>query len=473
MSYLDAVPAPLRVSPVGGLRPGDAGYDAARTVWNAMVDRKPALIARCSTAADVVAAVRYGRDHGLEIGVRGGGHSVLGLPVTDGGLLIDLTPMDRVWVDPGSRRARVGGGALLGALDTAAQRYGLATTAGNVSHTGVGGLTLGGGVGWLARMYGLTCDNVISYDLVTAAGELVTASRTERPDLFWGLRGGGGNFGVVTDFEFRLHPVGTRALRVDLVHELEHAGTALRGWRDLLAEAPRRATPVARVTERDGRPVLAIGYVWVGEPAEGLRLLAAYMSIGRPVAESVEEQSYLDLQTAGDDVEGHAVRRYWKGHYLRHLSDEAIEAFLDRGDGAYPAARLTLNGGAIGDVPDEDSAYSHRDAQLEFTASMGWIDPAEDEARMTAARVYAAGIEPFSSGAYVNALSDEGASGTLRAYTPAKLTRLAELKHRYDPDNIFHLNQNICPEPCRSGGRPLGAGVQAGTPMKGPEHDSQ
>ncbi|HEU4539906.1 MAG TPA: FAD-dependent oxidoreductase, partial [Jiangellaceae bacterium] len=221
-----------------GVRPGDPGYDAARKVWNAMVDRRPALIAPCGTAADVIAAVRYGRDAGLEIGVRCGGHSVLGLPVTDGGLLIDLAPMSTVRVDPGSRRARVGGGALLGALDTAAQRYGLTTTAGNVSHTGVGGLTLGGGVGWLARMYGLSCDNVTSYDVVTATGELVTASPTERPDLFWGLRGGGGNFGVVTEFEFRLHPVGTQALRVDLVHELDDAAAVLRGWRELLAEAP-------------------------------------------------------------------------------------------------------------------------------------------------------------------------------------------------------------------------------------------
>jgi FAD/FMN-containing dehydrogenase len=440
-----ALSGPRTGRPVRTLRPGDPGYDAARTVWNAMVDRRPAMIVACSTAADVIAAVRYGRDAGLEIGVRCGGHSVLGLPVTDGGLLIDLAPMNAVSVDPGSRRARVGGGALLGALDTAAQRYGLATTAGNVSHTGVGGLTLGGGVGWLARRFGLTCDNVSSYEVVTADGELVSASAAERPDLFWGLRGGGGNFGVVTEFEFRLHLVGTRALVVEFVHELEDAGTALRAWRDLLPDAPLGATPVARVTASESRPLVTIGYVWVGDPAEGRRLLAAYRSIGTPVAQRVEELSYLDLQTEDDDVEGHSVRRYWKGHYLRQLTDEAIEAFLDRGNGAYPAARLTLGGGAISDVPAEDAAYSHRDAQLEFTAATGWTDPAEDEARMAAARKYAAGIEPFASGAYVNALSDEGASGVRRAYTSAKLARLIELKRRYDPDNVFHLNQNIRP----------------------------
>ena len=430
---------------VSGLRPGDPGYDAARAVWNAMVDRRPALIVRCGTAADVAAAVRYGRDSGLEIGVRCGGHSVLGLPLADGGLLIDLAPMGTARVHPGSRRARVGGGALLGALDIASQRYGLATTAGNVSHTGVGGLTLGGGVGWLSRLCGLSCDNVTSFEVVTATGEVVTASPSERPDLYWGLRGGGGNFGVVTEFEFRLHPVGTRALEVDFVHEFEDAHTVLQGWRELLASAPRRATPVARVTELDGRPVVRIGFAWVGDPAEGRRLVSDYGSIGHPVAERVEEMSYLDLQTAGDDVEGSAVRRYWKGHYLRQLTDEAIDAVLDRGNGTYPTARLTMNGGAITDLPDDDCAYSHRDAQIEFTTSSGWFDPAEDVARMTAAREYAAGLEPFASGAYLNALADEGDRGVRRAYSPAKLARLTELKREYDPDNVFHLNPNIPP----------------------------
>ncbi len=428
-----------------GLRPGDLGYDSARAVWNAMVDRKPALIVRCSSPADVVAAVRHGRDEGLEIGVRCGGHSVLGLPLTDGGLLIDLAPMGTAQVDPVRRRARVGGGALLGALDIASQRHGLATTAGNVSHTGVGGLTLGGGVGWLSRLCGLSCDNVTSFEVVTAEGDVVTASATERPDLYWGLRGGGGNFGVVTEFEFRLHDVGTTALEVEFVHEFEDAHEALRGWRDLLGEAPRRATPVARVGDLDGRPVLRIGYVWVGDPSEGRSLGSSYRSIGRPIAERVEELSYLDLQTAGDDVEGHAIRRYWKGHYLTHLSDDAIEAILDRGNGAYPAARLTMNAGAISDLPDEDSAYSHRDALIEFTTSVGWVDPSEDQARMSASREYAAGIEPFASGAYVNALSDEGDQGVRRAYSAAKLARLTELKRKYDPDNVFHLNPNIRP----------------------------
>ena len=426
-----------------GLRPGDRGYDEARAVWNAMVDRRPAVVMPCATTADVVAAVRHGRETGLEIGVRCGGHSVQGLPVADGGLLIDLSPMGSARVDPAGRRARVGGGALLGALDVASQRYGLATTAGNVSHTGVGGLTLGGGVGWLARQYGLSCDNVVSYEVVTADGEVVTASATERPELFWGLRGGGGNFGIVTEFEFRLHAVGTSAVRAQWTHEFDDAEAALHGWRELLAWAPRRATPVARVTHEAGRPVVTTGFVWVGDPADGRELLAAYRGIGRPVAELVQELSYLELQTRNDEDEQHGVRRYQKGHYFTELSDAAISAFLDRGaNDDHPDARLTLNAGAIADVPDEESAYGHRDALVEFSSGTEWTDPAEDAARIGAARAYAAGLEPYASGAYVNTLADEPVR---RAYPPAKLARLVALKRRYDPDNVFHLNQNIVP----------------------------
>ncbi|MFD7159757.1 FAD-binding oxidoreductase [Kribbella sp. NPDC059898] len=422
-------------------RPGDAGYDSGRAVWNAMVDRHPALIARCASTADVVAALRYGQDAGLELGVRGGGHSFLGLPVVEGGLLLDLSAMNTVQVDPVSRRARVGGGALLGALDVAAQRYGLATTAGNVSHTGVGGLTLGGGVGWLARAYGLTCDNVASYQLVTADGAVLRVSETSYPDLFWGLRGGGGSFGVVTEFEFRLHPVGTQALTVDLYYDLADGGTALYGWRDLLAEAPRAATPVARVGRRAGRPIASIGYVWVGDAEEGRRLLPSYQAIGRPIAQRVREVSYLDLQTQSDDVERHALRRYCKGHYLRSLPDAAIDAFLSRD---LPGARLTLNGGAITDVPDDATAYSHRDALLEFTTGDDWTDPTEDTDRITAARTYAAALEPYTSGSYVNTIADNCPTAIHRAYSPEKLSRLRDLKSTYDRANTFSRTALTC-----------------------------
>ena len=422
------------------LRQGDPGYDRARTVWNAMVDRCPRVIARCASAGDVVAAVRIARELDLEIGVRCGGHSVLGLAVPDDGLMIDLTPMDAVRVDPARRRAVVQGGALLGALDRAAQRYGLATTAGNVSHTGVGGLTLGGGMGWLARQYGLACDNVISYRVVTASGRVLRASRAEHPDLYWGLRGGGGNFGVVVEFEFRLHPTGTRALVAEHTFGPEQAVAVLRGWRDLAAGAPRPATFTASV--RDGR--VTAGFVWTGDPRRGRLLAAELDALGEPLARRVAETSYLDLQSRDDTPQGHARRRYWKGHYLRALPDDAIGALLTGGDDS-PSVSLQAHGGAIADVPDGATAFGHRDTAFEYVAATSWINPAEDQARMAAARRHAAAIAPFASGAYVNALSDEGAEGLRRAYPGRKLARLVAVKDAYDPDNVFHLNQNIPP----------------------------
>jgi FAD/FMN-containing dehydrogenase len=429
------------------LLPGDAGYDDARRVWNAMVDRRPAMIIRCAGAGDVVTAVRTARELGLEIGVRCGGHSALGLAVPDGGLMIDLSLMGTVRVDPRRRRARVQGGALLGALDRAAQRHGLATTAGNVSHTGVGGLTLGGGMGWLARQHGLACDNVTSFEMVTAAGETVRASRDQHPDLFWGLRGGGGNFGVVTEFEFRLHPVGTRALLAEFSFPAGQAHDALRGWRDLLAGAPRQATLTASAG-RDG--LVTIGFVWVGDPEAGRGLVPALRALGRPVAERVAELSYLELQRREDTVQGHALRRYSAGHYLRHFPDAAIEAFASRGAAGEPGERLPsaglqAYGGAIADVPEEDTAFSHRDTLIEYGASVSWSDPARDQDQVSAARRCAAALDPYASGAYVNRINDAGSAAVSRAYRAAKLARLTRVKDAWDPGNAFHLNHNIQP----------------------------
>jgi FAD/FMN-containing dehydrogenase len=308
------------------LAPGDPGYDAARAVWNAAVDRRPRLIVRCRNVTDVQMAVRAARDLSLEIGVRCGGHSVVGLGIPDDGLMIDLTPMGAVRVDPIQKRAWVQGGALLGAMDRATQQYGLATTAGNVSHTGVGGLTLGGGMGWLARQHGLSCDNVVAFEMVTADGEVVHANPTENADLYWGLRGGGGgNFGIVTEFEFRLHEVGNAAVITELSFPIEAAGSVLRTWRDLSAEAPRQATFTAGLP--GDQNVVTVGFIWVGHPAAG-RPLPNLESLGRPLTERVVELSYVDLQRIDDTPQGHALRRYWKGHYIRDLSDGAIEALL-------------------------------------------------------------------------------------------------------------------------------------------------
>jgi FAD/FMN-containing dehydrogenase len=434
------------------LTPGDAGYDAARTVWNAMVDRRPRMIVRAASLADVVTAVRLARDLALEIGVRCGGHNVAGFAVPDDGLMIDLTPMGDIRVDPVRRRAHVQGGALLGALDRAAQRYGLATTAGNVSHTGVGGLTLGGGMGWLARQHGLACDNVVSYTMVTADGEVVTASRTVNPDLFWGLRGGGGNFGIVTEFEFQLHRTGTRTLVAEFDFRAEDAVPVLEGWRDLNAVAPREATFTADVSGSSAGPIATVGFVWVGDPARGRRLLPAMRALGRPVAARVTAPSYLALQRRDDSTGGHAYRRYSTAHYLGQFPTAAIEAFLLRGAGDLhagshlPGVGLQAHGGAIADVPDADAAFSHRGTMFEFGAGARWTDPAEDAARTAAARAAGAALDPYASGVYVNSLNaEDGQRGVRRAYPAAKLARLAALKATWDPRNVFHLNQNIRP----------------------------
>jgi len=447
----------------------DRGYDEARTVWNAMVDRRPAVIARCVNTEDVVTALRFGRANTLEMGIRCGGHSIVGHPVVEDGLMIDLSLMNTVQVDPDSRRARVQGGALLGALDREAQRYGLATTAGNVSHTGVGGLTLAGGMGWLARQFGLSCDNVVSCEVVTADGAVLRVSESEHPDLYWGLRGGGGNFGIVTEFEFRLHPMRGQALAVDLFFPLEAADAALQRWRDLLKTAPREATLTAWTGTADewsflppefhGQRIASIGYVWVGDPDEGRRFLPTVRGDGLPIAERVREMTYVELQRMDDTTSDvHGVRRYWKGHYLHELSDAALHAFLTRGingpatdeDSAQTPdaemhAEMQCYGGAIADVADDETAFSHRHALVECVISTRWTDPAEDTKRIKIARQYAKSLEPFASGGYVHAMADEGQAGTQRAYSRDKLARLTALKDQYDPENVFHLNQNIPP----------------------------
>jgi FAD/FMN-containing dehydrogenase len=421
------------------IRPGDAGYDEARQVWNAMVDHRPALIAPCRDTGDVVAALELARREGLEVGIKCGGHSVIGHGVPDGGLMIDLTPMGEVRVDPDRRRAWVQGGALLGALDAASQPFGLATTAGNVSHTGVGGLTLGGGMGWLARQYGLSCDNVLSFEVVTAAGDVVKASAEENTELFWGLRGGGGNFGVVAEFEFALHDTGTQALSVELDFLVADAAPPMARWRDLSASAPRRATYTATVTEG----VASLGFVWVGDPDEGREHARTLEALGRPVDQRVVEMSYVDLQRREDTIKGHDMRRYWKGHYFQELSDGAIDAWLAHDPSM--GASLQAYGGAIAEVPDDATAFSQRQTAFEYVGAARWTDPAEDEHRIATARECAARLTEFASGVYVNVLGDDGPAGVQRAYTAEKLARLTALKDAYDPENVFHRNANIPP----------------------------
>ena len=427
------------------LEPGAVGYDDARTVWNAMVDRRPRYVVQCAGVADVAAAVRFAREHDLEVGIRCGGHGIVGHAVPHDGLMIDLRPMGGVTVDPTTRRARVQGGALLGALDQAAQAHGLATTAGNVSHTGVGGLTLGGGMGWLARQHGLSCDNVVSFEVVTAAGDTLRASADEHPELYWALRGGGGNFGVVTEFEFALHPEPGQALAAEFHYAVTAAARPMQRWRDLSGAAPREATYTTTIADR----VVALGLVWVGDRSAGERVIAdladELTAVAEPAARVVEPMSYLELQTREDDIEGHAWRRYWKGHYFNALDDELIESLLDRDGSDLPNVSLQAYGGAIADVADAETAFSRRDTAFEFVAASRWTDADEDERRMSAPRRYAGTMDRFASGAYVNVLGDDGIAGLRRAYSEEKLARLTAVKDEVDPDNVFHLNQNIPP----------------------------
>ena len=442
--------------------PGDGSYDTHREVWNAAVDRRPAVIARCTSAEDVVAAIRHARDHDLEIAVRCGGHSVMGLSVPDGGLMLDLTPMSAVTVDPAKRRAKVQGGSLLRNLDRASEPHGLATTAGNVSHTGVGGLTLGGGMGWLARQFGLACDNVAAYTVVTASGDVVTASADEHPDLFWGLRGGGGNFGVVTEFEFRLHPTSGRVLVAELTYDAADAAGPMRTWRDMLAGAPRAAMltadgfafPKDSPSRLAGRPAVTVGFVWSGPTEEGRAYLESFkVELPAPAEEDVSEMRYVELQSLYDDRNGHGMRRYSTGHYLPALPDAAVDAFLSRGIPAgapepdwsmMPASGFQAHGGAIGDADDADSAFSFRDTLVEWVAGATWSDPAEDDERMGNARRWARALDPWGTGAYVNVIGDAGE--VRRAYRDSKFEKLIEVKRAWDPDNVFHLNHNIRPD---------------------------
>jgi FAD/FMN-containing dehydrogenase len=391
---------------------------------------------------DVRRAVRVAREHGLTLGVRGGGHSAAGWAVPDDGLMIDLSGMRDVAVDPAARTARVQGGALLGSLDAATQPFGLATTAGIVSHTGIGGLALGGGVGWLARQVGLTCDNVRGFEVVTAEGDVVHATADESPDLFWGLRGGGGNFGVVTRFDLTLHDVGTQALVAEVDLDPEHALDALRTWVARAADAPRPATLYADLVAGGA---LTLGFSWVGDPAGAEGLVAELDRLGTPLARRVEPRSYVELQSQSDVPTAHGFRRYAKSHYVRGLTDAALEAFLAHVDARLGAASLVAYGGAIADVDPDATAFVHRDVEFEYDVGARWEDPADDEAVVASCRRLASGLEPWSTGVYVNALADEGAAGVRRAYGDGTYARLRQVKAAWDPENVFRLNQNIPP----------------------------
>lgn len=436
--------------------PADPGYDEARTLWNAMIDKRPAVVTRCRSTADVVAALAHAKREGLEVAVRGGGHSVAGSSSADGGMVIDLRHLNGVTVDARRRRARVQGGALLADLDRAAHRHGLATTGGMVHHTGVAGLTLGGGYGWLGRVHGLSCDNLVSAEVVTADGEVVVASADEHPELLWGLRGGGGNFGIVTQFEFALHPIGPM-LSVQIRFPTASAATALRRYRDLMDSAPRALCSLAGVesgrgtglTESATSHEVYVWYTYAGDDLdEGRRLGRPLLDVPGAVEDSSEVLTYPALQSITGEASGPGRRHYWKGSLLWELSDDFLDAFAERGRVTQPGAGIEIFslGGAISDVPDDATAYSNRGARFDLLPAATWNSPEDDDGMIAITREHWRLLSRFGRvGVYVNDLGTDAGERVREVYGAATFERLVDLKRRWDPDNVFHLNANIAP----------------------------
>jgi FAD/FMN-containing dehydrogenase len=442
------------------LQPQDDGYDSARAVFNGMYDQRPALVARCDGVADVIAAVNFARDNGLEVAVKGGGHSVPGYSSCDDGIVIDLSPMNAVFVDPEARTARAEGGATWGKFDRETQAFGLATTGGRITTTGIGGLTLGSGSGWLERKFGFTVDNLLSVQLVTAAGEVVTASEDENPELFWGLRGGGGNFGIVTSFEFRLHPLGPIVVGGLLGYPREQAPELLRAWADYLQDAPDElgggfafltAPPEEFVPpEVRGQPVCGVVVLYAGpvedaEPVvQGLR-----DALGAPAMDLVMPMPYLVVQQLLDGANPPGRPQYWKSDTLEEMSDGAIEILVEFGNKApspFTVVVLEAKGGAIPRVPEDSMALIGRAAPFAFYGIAQWEDPAEADDHIGWARAFGEAMEPYSAkGIALNFVMDEGNERVQSAFGPEKYARLVALKDEYDPENMFRRNQNVRP----------------------------
>lgn len=438
--------------------PTDAGYHEARQIWNAMIDRKPALIAQCHSAEDVVAAVNFGRDQSMLVSIKGGGHNIAGNAVCDDGLMIDLSQMKDVEVDVENRRAFVGPGCTLADFDAAAQVHGLATPLGINSTTGVAGLTLGGGFGWLSRKHGMTVDNLISADMVTANGRQTRASATENPDLFWGTRGGGGNFGVVTRFEFQLHPVGPELLSGLMVFPFDQAKSVLTQFARFTETMPdelnvwlviRHAPPLPFLPESvHGKPIVALAICYAGDPEEGEKLIAPLRSFGDAHGEHVGVQPYANWQQAFDPLLADGARNYWKSHNFVKLTDDVVRVALEFGE-KLPSPHCEIFiasiGGQTGRVAHDAMAYSSRDANYVMNVHGRWETPGEDEHCRQWARAFFEAAKPYASGgAYINFLSHDETERVEFAYGDA-YKRLMEVKQKYDPENLFRVNQNIRP----------------------------
>jgi len=440
------------------LLPGEEAYESARRIWNATIDKRPGAIARCDGTPDVVQAVNFARDNGVLLAIRGGGHNIAGNALCDGGLVIDLSRMKAAKVDAKARRVTIEGGATLADLDAATQAHGLATPVGINSTTGLAGLTLGGGFGWLSRKYGMTIDNLESVEAVTAAGEVVKASAKEHPDLFWALRGGGGNFGVVTRFEYRLHPVGPEVLSGLIVYPMSEAKPVLKQYRDFMKQAPdeltvwtvlRLAPPLPFLpADAHGKGIAALAVFYAGDPKQGEKLIAPLRAFGKPVGEHIGMQPYTAWQQAFDPLLTAGARNYWKSHNFTNLPDALFDAVV-ASLGKLPSPQCEIFFGAIGgattrQAPDA-AAYGHRDALYVMNVHGRWDTAAEDARGIAWARDFFQASAPFASGgAYINFLTaDEG--DRVRSAYGANYDRLARVKRQYDPGNLFRVNQNIKP----------------------------
>jgi FAD/FMN-containing dehydrogenase len=440
------------------VRPGDAAYDEHRKVWNGSIDRFPALIARCANQADVIAAVTFARRTGLPVAVRGGGHSFPGLSVCDGGVVIDLALMRGIRVDAEARTARVEAGVLWGELDDATQAFGLATTGGIVTHTGVAGLTLGGGIGWLQRKFGLTIDNLLSATVVTANGEVVKASETENADLFWGLRGAGSNFGIVTEFEFRLHPVGPTVFAGPIFWRIEESPKVMRFYRDWIADMPdelmtilihRKAPPLPFVPpELHGELIVGVACCYAGPVEEGERAVRPLKTLGSPVLDLCQPKPYVEHQAMFDPSYPHGWWYYIRSCDVVELTDDVIDITAEHAMrirsplGGFPIWQL---GGAVARVGDDETAFSGRAAGHTFNISAITATAEGFDEEREWARSFWSALEPHHTSVYVNFLMEEGQERVREAYGAEKYERLRTLKRRYDPDNFFRLNQNIPP----------------------------
>jgi FAD/FMN-containing dehydrogenase len=440
--------------------PEDPDFDTARAIFNAMIDRRPARIVKCAATQEVASAVRDAKADGLSVSVYGGGHSVAGAAVADGAACIDLRGMDGVVVDAQSATARVGGGARWGQVDAAAQEHGLAVTGGRVSTTGVGGLALGSGSGWLERKLGFSCDNLISAEVVTAAGEIVTASESENSELFWAIRGGGGNFGIVTEFTFKLSPVGPIVLGGMLLYPAVLAGPVLKNWRDFMRTAPDEVgSAVALITAPDapfvpeparGKPCVGVVICYAGDVDEGSQVVTPLTDFGPPVANLVGPMPYVEVQKLLDPANAPGNRNYWTADFYNELPDDAIEALVANGiPAASPLTQIIVaaGGGAVSRVPFDATAFSSRDASVNIHYLSAWPqDQALDAANIAYTKQVSQAMKPWSSGrVYLNYIGDEGSERVSAAFEPERFARLRSIKKAWDPENIFRHNQNIPP----------------------------